>query len=168
MYNPIKILVILYPKSLTNLVVDVRTRHSHQILLIKTVGLYVHLINMIDRASLVFCMLTFTKQIIQICKYNLIFFGHIHHFSISSGRFFHQLYFNFFSSFSPTVFWFDLIPSIHRFNLSYFTTKIYFISCFIINRFLEPELISSFTGFRVHVRHCYSETACNRWTLRTK
>ena len=31
LYNPIKFLVILYPKSLANLVVDVGTRHIHQI-----------------------------------------------------------------------------------------------------------------------------------------
>ena len=33
LYNPIKFLAILYPKSLANLVVEVGTRHSHQILL---------------------------------------------------------------------------------------------------------------------------------------
>ena len=32
-YNPIKFLAILFPKSLTNLVVEVGTSHSHQILL---------------------------------------------------------------------------------------------------------------------------------------
>ena len=32
LYNLIKVLAILYPKSLANLVVKVRTRHSHQIL----------------------------------------------------------------------------------------------------------------------------------------
>ena len=34
LYNPIDIFAILYPKSLANLVVDVGTRHSHQILMI--------------------------------------------------------------------------------------------------------------------------------------
>ena len=33
-YNPIKYLAILYPKLPANLVVDVGTRHSHQILLL--------------------------------------------------------------------------------------------------------------------------------------
>ena len=33
LYNPIKFLVILYPKSLANLVFDVGTRHIHQIVL---------------------------------------------------------------------------------------------------------------------------------------
>ena len=33
LYNPIKFLAILYPKSLATLVVGVGTRHSHQILL---------------------------------------------------------------------------------------------------------------------------------------
>ena len=33
LYNPIKFLAILYPKSLTNLVVEVRNSHSQQILL---------------------------------------------------------------------------------------------------------------------------------------
>ena len=32
LYNPIKFLAILYPKSLANLLVEVGTRHSHQIL----------------------------------------------------------------------------------------------------------------------------------------
>ena len=32
LYNPIKFLAILYPKSLANLVVEVETRQSHQIL----------------------------------------------------------------------------------------------------------------------------------------
>ena len=32
MYNPIKFLAILYAKSLANLVAEVGTRHSHQIL----------------------------------------------------------------------------------------------------------------------------------------
>ena len=32
-YNPIKFLAILYPKSLANLVVEMGTRHSRQILL---------------------------------------------------------------------------------------------------------------------------------------
>ena len=32
LYNPIKFLAILYPTSLANLVVEVRTRHSHQII----------------------------------------------------------------------------------------------------------------------------------------
>ena len=35
MYNPIKFLSILYTKSLANLVVEVETRHCHQILLSK-------------------------------------------------------------------------------------------------------------------------------------
>ena len=34
LYNPIKFLPSLHPKSLANLVVEVRTRHSHQILLV--------------------------------------------------------------------------------------------------------------------------------------
>ena len=33
LYNPIKFLAILYPISLANLVVEVGTKHSHQILL---------------------------------------------------------------------------------------------------------------------------------------
>ena len=33
LYNPIKFLAILYPKSLANLEVEEGTRHSHQILL---------------------------------------------------------------------------------------------------------------------------------------
>ena len=33
LYNPIKFLAILYPKSLAKLVGEVGTRHSHQILL---------------------------------------------------------------------------------------------------------------------------------------
>ena len=33
LYNPIHFFAILYPASLANLVVEVRTRHSHQILL---------------------------------------------------------------------------------------------------------------------------------------
>ena len=33
LYNPIEFLAILYPTSLANLVVEVGTRHSHQILL---------------------------------------------------------------------------------------------------------------------------------------
>ena len=33
LYNPIKFLAALYPKSLTNLVVEVGTKHSHQIVL---------------------------------------------------------------------------------------------------------------------------------------
>ena len=33
LYNPIKFLAILYPKSVVNLVVEVGTRHSDQILL---------------------------------------------------------------------------------------------------------------------------------------
>ena len=33
LYNPIKFLANLYPTSLVNLVVEVGTRHSHQILL---------------------------------------------------------------------------------------------------------------------------------------
>ena len=32
LYNPIKFLAILYPKSLANLVAEMGTRHSHQIL----------------------------------------------------------------------------------------------------------------------------------------
>ena len=32
LYNPIKFLVILYPKSRANLVVEVGTRHSHQVI----------------------------------------------------------------------------------------------------------------------------------------
>ena len=32
LFNPIKFLVILYPKSLANLVVEMGTRHSHHIL----------------------------------------------------------------------------------------------------------------------------------------
>ena len=35
-YNPIKFLAILYPKSLANRVVEVGTRHNHQILLIRS------------------------------------------------------------------------------------------------------------------------------------
>ena len=34
LYNPIKFLAILYPTSLTNLMVEVGTRHSHQTLFI--------------------------------------------------------------------------------------------------------------------------------------
>ena len=37
LYNPIKFLVILYPKSLANMVVEVGTRHCHQILLRKKI-----------------------------------------------------------------------------------------------------------------------------------
>ena len=36
LYNPIKFLFMLYPTSLANMVVEVRTRHSHQILLVIT------------------------------------------------------------------------------------------------------------------------------------
>ena len=32
LYNPIKFLALLYPKSIANLVVEVGTRHNHQIL----------------------------------------------------------------------------------------------------------------------------------------
>ena len=35
LYDPIKFLAILYPTPLANLVVEVGTRHSHQILLLK-------------------------------------------------------------------------------------------------------------------------------------
>ena len=37
LYNPIKFLAILYPKSLANLVAEVGTRHSHQMELLKLI-----------------------------------------------------------------------------------------------------------------------------------
>ena len=43
LYNPIKFLVTLYPTSLANLVVEVGTRHSHQILLQTTKTTYIDL-----------------------------------------------------------------------------------------------------------------------------
>ena len=65
LYNPIKFLAILYPKSLANLVVEVGTRHNHQILFSLAVNSFIQLLVIRWRQDLKKSLATHSVNILQ-------------------------------------------------------------------------------------------------------
>ena len=65
-YNPIKFLAILFPTSLANLMFEVRTRHSRQILLMYSFILITRKLNLIILSILVAQIIKFAISFAEI------------------------------------------------------------------------------------------------------
>ena len=66
LYNPIKFLAILFPTSLANLMFEVRTRHSRQILLMYSFILITRKLNLIILSILVAQIIKFAISFAEI------------------------------------------------------------------------------------------------------